>query len=80
LGRGAIFGRAYGFHQVTLCYVCELAYAPVEHGKLLFDCMEERWVNPHADARVQRLAASYLEVYRARQSVNECLDANEKTA
>jgi hypothetical protein len=73
-----------GSDQVTLCYVCELAYAPVEHGKLTFDCMEECWVNPHADARIQRLAASYLEVYRARRNaslvVDECLDANEKTA
>jgi hypothetical protein len=55
-------------HQITLWYVCELAHAPVEHGKLSFDCAEGRWLNPHADARVQRLAACYLETYRSRQS------------
>ena len=57
--------------QITLWYVCELAHAPVEHGKLSFDCAEGRWLNPHADARVQRLAACYLETYRSRQSVGQ---------
>jgi len=55
--------------QITLCYVCELAHAPVEHGKLTFDCAGNLWLNPHADARVQRLADCYLETYRARQNV-----------
>jgi hypothetical protein len=55
--------------QITLWYVCELAHAPVEHGKLTFDRIEERWVNPHADSRVQRLAVCYLETYRARLNV-----------
>ena len=55
--------------KITLWYVCELAHAPIEHGKLTFDHVEERWLNPHADARVQRLAACYLETYRFRQNV-----------
>jgi hypothetical protein len=54
--------------QITLWYVCELAHAPVEHGQLTFDRVGERWLNPHADPRVQRLAACYLETYRSRQS------------
>jgi hypothetical protein len=70
--------------QITLCYVCELAYAPVEDGKLTFDCIQQLWLNPHADQRVQRLAACYLEVYRARQNVSLVVDegmiVNEKTA
>jgi len=70
--------------QITLWYVCELAHAPVEHGKLTFDRVEERWLNPHADSRVQRLAACYLETYRSRRNVSlavgESLGANEKTA
>jgi hypothetical protein len=53
--------------QITLWYVCELAHAPIEHGKLTFDCVEGRWLNPHADARVQRLAVCYLETYRSRK-------------
>ena len=59
-----------GQEQITLWYVCELAYAPVEHGKLTFDCVAERWAFPHMDARVQRLAECYLHTYRARQSRN----------
>ena len=55
--------------QITLWYVCELAHAPIEHGKLTFHRIEERWLNPHADSRVQRLAVCYLEAYRSRQSV-----------
>lgn len=56
-----------GVEQITLWYVCELAHAPVEHGKLNFDCAGERWLNPHGDARVQRLAECYLKTYRGRQ-------------
>jgi hypothetical protein len=69
--------------QITLWYVCELAHAPIEHGKLMFDRVGERWLNTHVDARVQRLAACYLEAYRSRQNVGlpggENLEANEKT-
>jgi hypothetical protein len=60
--------------QITLWYVCELAHAPVEHGKLTFHRIEERWINPHADPRVQRLAGCYLETYRARQGVTVAAD------
>lgn len=52
--------------QVTICFVCELDHAPVEHGELTFDLASEAWLNPHADARVHRLAICYLETYRAR--------------
>jgi hypothetical protein len=53
--------------KIELMYVCELAHAPVEHGRLAFDRVANGWLNQHADARVQRLADSYLETYRARQ-------------
>jgi hypothetical protein len=54
--------------QVTICFVCELRHAPVEHGKLTFDLLREAWRNPHADPRVLRLASCYLQAYRERQS------------
>ena len=54
--------------QVTICFVCELAHAPVEHGKLMFDLASEAWLNAHPDPRVLRLATCYLQTYRARQS------------
>src|SRR5262249_39751900 len=53
--------------QITLCYVCEKAHAPVEHGKLTFDLVAQGWLNPHADQRVQRLANCYLEAWKSRQ-------------
>jgi len=61
--------------QVTLSYVCELAHAPKAHGILTYDLAAEVWRDsPEArsevaqDPRVRRLAASYLQAYRTRQS------------
>jgi len=55
-----------GQDQVTIGFVCELAHAPIEHGKLIFDLTSGVWQNPHGDARVQRLAICYLQTYLAR--------------
>ena len=52
--------------QITLCYVCELGHAPVEHGTLTYDLSDEVWREAPSDARVLRLASSYLRAYRAR--------------
>jgi len=52
--------------EVTICFVCELAHAPIEHGELTFDLANQIWLTPHADTRVQRLAICYLETYRTR--------------
>lgn len=57
-----------GREQVTICFTCELDHAPIEQGKLTFDLANEAWLNPHPDPRVLRLAASYLQAYRARQN------------
>lgn len=59
--------------QITLWYVCELAHAPMAHGKLTFDCLSNLWLNPHADLRVQRLADCYLQSYRSRQNGNSAI-------
>ncbi|MFY9561384.1 MAG: hypothetical protein WAQ52_14210 [Terriglobales bacterium] len=61
--------------QITLWYVCELAHAPIEHGKLTFDRVQERWLNPHADSRVQRLAGCYLETCRSRRNVGTVVES-----
>jgi len=53
--------------QITICFVCELAHAPIEHGKLTFDLASEVWLDAHPDPRVLTLANCYLETYRARQ-------------
>jgi hypothetical protein len=54
--------------QITLHYVCESAHTPAEHGKLSFDLVRRQWLNPHPDARVHRLANSYLHTFRSRQN------------
>ena len=56
--------------QVSIYFVCELAHAPIEYGKLAFDLVNEAWLNPHPDPRVLRLATCYLQAYRARQSAS----------
>lgn len=55
-----------GEGQITVLYACELKHAPVAHGTLTFDVRNERWREPHPDARVHRLANSYVHAYRAR--------------
>jgi len=54
--------------QIVLSYSCELDHAPREHGTMTFNVSRQAWVNTHADARVNRLADSYLQSYRSRQS------------
>jgi hypothetical protein len=53
--------------QVTICFVCELAHAPIEQGTLVFDLVNEVWLNAHRDPRVLRLATSFLQSYRMQQ-------------
>jgi hypothetical protein len=54
--------------QVTICFVCELGHAPMEHGELIFDLAGEVWLSANPDPRVLTLATCYLQAYRARQS------------
>ena len=55
-------------NQLTLCYVCELAHAPIRHGKLTFDLATGIWLSVQPDPRVLTLADAYLQTYRARQN------------
>jgi hypothetical protein len=57
-----------GSEQVTINFVCELNHAPMEHGNLTFDLLNDAWLDEHVDARVLRLATCYLQSYRARRS------------
>jgi hypothetical protein len=54
--------------QITICFTCESAHAPIEYGKLIFDLVNESWLNVHSDSRVQTLANCYLHAYRVRQN------------
>jgi hypothetical protein len=57
-----------GREQVTICFVCELAHAPIEHGTLIYDLTNDFWLQAHSDPRVIRLASSFFQAYRARQA------------
>jgi len=48
---------------IRIRYVCERRHLPVEHGVLEFDAEEARWVGPHRDGRVQRMAECFLESF-----------------
>jgi hypothetical protein len=45
---------------IHLCYVCERDHRPVERGDLEFDAQQCRWLKPHEDARVQKMAECFL--------------------
>jgi hypothetical protein len=54
--------------QVTISFACELRHAPIDHGKLVFDFVNEAWIDSAADPRVLTLANRYVQAYRARQT------------
>jgi hypothetical protein len=56
--------------HITISYICEFAHAPKAHGRLTYDLIAEAWreADMTNDARVRRLAASFLHAYRVRQS------------
>jgi hypothetical protein len=54
--------------QITICFVCELAHAPIEHGKLTFNLATDTWLDSPSDPRVLTLATCYLHAYRIRQN------------
>jgi len=59
--------------RIQIRYACERGHRPVEHGTLEFDVFEARWVEPHGDSRVQRMAECFLESYlkkKTRQGVS----------
>jgi hypothetical protein len=53
--------------QVQVRYVCERGHRPVEHGVLEVDVTGTRWVQRHADSRLQRMAECFLESYIAKK-------------
>ncbi len=57
--------------SIQVRYVCEREHRPAEHGKLEFDAFEARWVEPHGDSRVQRMAECFLESYMEKKRRQE---------
>jgi len=54
---------------VLLTYVCEAAHLPVEHGTLKY--VAGRWLSPHADSRLQRMAECYLQTYLSQRNESQ---------
>jgi hypothetical protein len=57
--------------RIQIRYVCERAHRPSEHGTLEFDAFETRWIEPHGDSRVQRMAETFLESYMEKKKRQE---------
>ncbi len=53
--------------SVLLFYICEADHRPGEHGTVEYDCASRGWRSQHRDARIQRMAECYLEVYLQRR-------------
>ena len=60
--------------QLFLWFVCEAAHLPAEHGKLEYDLTVSRWVSPHADPRIQKMADCFLQSYLLRRSPSSTLE------
>jgi hypothetical protein len=54
---------------IEVHYVCERQHRPVEHGMLEFDVIGLTWLRSHVDARVQKMAACFLESHIERRNV-----------
>ena len=48
---------------LVLRFVCERNHLPVEHGRLEFDLANAVWLQPHPDARIQKMADCFLQTY-----------------
>nr|HWX55180.1 hypothetical protein [Verrucomicrobiae bacterium] len=55
--------------RITLSYVYERDHAPVEHGRLEYDCALNCWLAPLQDACVQRQAECYVGAYLERKQL-----------
>jgi len=53
--------------MVSICYVAELNYLPVEQTNLHYDVAKKSWSRTHSDAKVQTLAECFLQSYLARR-------------
>jgi hypothetical protein len=53
--------------EIRLLYVCELEHRPGQHGTLEYDVVGRFWPGPHSDARIQKMAESYVDAYLSRR-------------
>jgi len=65
-------------NKITLHYVYERDHAPVEHGRLEYDCSAKRWTVPIQDTCAQRQAECYLAGYLERRARNDRVIARDR--
>jgi hypothetical protein len=53
--------------QLSIWFVCETAHLPTSHGTLQYDVTGKRWLSPHSDSRIQKLAECYVQTYLAKR-------------
>jgi hypothetical protein len=53
--------------RVVVCYTCEKAHLPADHGKLEYAKASGRWAEVHHDGRIQKMAECYLASYFTRK-------------
>jgi hypothetical protein len=61
---------------IAVRYVCERDHRPGEHGTLEFVKAEQRWILPHSDSRIQKMAECYLESYQRKASSSNSVTAS----
>ena len=52
---------------LRVLFACERSYLPAGHGELLYDKAHGVWLEPHADACVQRMAECYVQAQMQRR-------------
>jgi hypothetical protein len=64
-------------NSISVQWVFEREYLPVANGTLEYDFVSARWVSPHVNAVVQRMAECYLESYLARHPRQRAVGRND---
>lgn len=72
-GRTVGSTKAGSGDRIQVKYVCERRHLPGEHGMLEFCLAEGRWLEPHRDRRVQRMAECFLESYFEKRKQREAM-------
>ena len=62
--------------RLQFWFVCETGHRPAHHGMLEFDVPTERWITPHPEAGIQKMAECYLESYLLRRVHSAPADIN----
>ena len=52
--------------RISIQFIFESHHEPAGHGRLEYDPLVKRWISPHPEPRIQRLAESFLESYLER--------------